>query len=90
MFVWMSGFQNLLAHTHFDMFVDEWMSANESPVIAFAFGPTFAQCEWTLRCHSYLRFIRHEPLRELLNSSSFKNGYTTYYHNHIASVNVPN
>ena len=31
MFVWMSGFQNLLIHTHFDMFVDEWMSANESP-----------------------------------------------------------
>ena len=31
MFVWMSGFQNLLIHTHFDMFVDEWTSANESP-----------------------------------------------------------
>ena len=24
-------FQNLLAHTHFNMFVDKWMSANESP-----------------------------------------------------------
>ena len=34
MFVWTSGFQNLLAHTHFDMFVDEWTSANESPAIA--------------------------------------------------------
>ena len=32
MFVWTSGFQNPLAHTHFNMFVDEWMSANESPV----------------------------------------------------------
>ena len=32
MFVWVSGFQNLLVHTHFYMFVDEWMSANESPV----------------------------------------------------------
>ena len=33
MFVWTSGFQNLLTHTHFDMFVDEWTSANESPVM---------------------------------------------------------
>ena len=32
MFVWMSGFYNPLAHTHFNMFVDEWTSANESPV----------------------------------------------------------
>ena len=32
MFVWMSGFQKLLAHTDFNMFVDEWMSANKSPV----------------------------------------------------------
>ena len=24
-------FQNLLAHTHFNMFVDKWMNANESP-----------------------------------------------------------
>ena len=31
MFVWKSGFQNPLAHTHFNMFGDEWMSANESP-----------------------------------------------------------
>ena len=31
MFVWTSGFQNPLAHTHFNMFVDEWTSANESP-----------------------------------------------------------
>ena len=30
MFVWTSGFQNPLAHTHFNMFVDEWTSANES------------------------------------------------------------
>ena len=33
MFVWMNGFQNPLAHTHFNMFVDEWTSANESPVV---------------------------------------------------------
>ena len=46
MFVWTSGFQNLLAHTHFDMFVDEWTSANESPGSALAFivtvDPSFA------------------------------------------------
>ena len=33
MFVWTSGFHNPLAHTHFNMFVDEWTSANESPVL---------------------------------------------------------
>ena len=32
MFV-MSGFQNPLAHIHFNMFVDKWMSANKSPVL---------------------------------------------------------
>ena len=31
MFVWTNGYQNPLAHTHFNMFVDEWMSENESP-----------------------------------------------------------
>ena len=31
MVVWMSGFQKSLAHTDFNMFVDEWTSANESP-----------------------------------------------------------
>ena len=25
------GYQNPIAHIHFNMFVDEWMSANESP-----------------------------------------------------------
>ena len=30
MFVWTSGFHNPLVHTDFNMFVDEWMSANES------------------------------------------------------------
>ena len=30
--VWTSGFHNPLVHTGFNMFVDEWMSANESPV----------------------------------------------------------
>ena len=33
MFVWMSGFQKSLAHTDFNMFVDEWMSANKSPEV---------------------------------------------------------
>ena len=33
MFVWTSGFHNPLVHTDFNMFVDEWMSANESPVL---------------------------------------------------------
>ena len=32
MFVWMSGFYNPLAHTYFNMFVDEWTSANDSPI----------------------------------------------------------
>ena len=31
MFVWTSGFQNPLAHTDFNLFVDEWMSANKKP-----------------------------------------------------------
>ena len=31
MFVWMSGFQNSLAHTDFNTFVDVWTSSNESP-----------------------------------------------------------
>ena len=31
MFVWTSGFQNSLAYTDFNMFVDEWRSDNESP-----------------------------------------------------------
>ena len=35
MFGWTSGFHNPLAHTHFNMFVDEWMSANETPVKYF-------------------------------------------------------
>ena len=33
MFVWTSGFQKSLAHTDFNMFVDEWMRANESPAL---------------------------------------------------------
>ena len=35
MFVWTSGFQKSLAHTDFNMFVDEWTSANESPGTEF-------------------------------------------------------
>ena len=31
MFVWTSGFHNPLIHTDFNMFMDEWTSANESP-----------------------------------------------------------
>ena len=34
MFVWTSGFQKSLAHTDFNMFVDEWTSANESPTLS--------------------------------------------------------
>ena len=33
MFVWMSGFHNSLVHTHFNMSVDEWTSANKSSVL---------------------------------------------------------
>ena len=33
MFVWTSGFHNPFAHTHFNMFVDEWTSVNESPEV---------------------------------------------------------
>ena len=35
MFVWTSGFHSPLAQTHFNMFVDEWTSANESPEDAY-------------------------------------------------------
>ena len=38
MFVWTSGFQNPLAHTHFNMFVDQWTSANESPELSAGQG----------------------------------------------------
>ena len=31
MFVWTSGFQKSLAQTEFNMFLDEWTSANERP-----------------------------------------------------------
>ena len=31
MFVWTSGFHTPLVHTDFNMFVDMWTSANESP-----------------------------------------------------------
>ena len=31
MFVWTSDFHNPFAHTHFNMFVDKWISANKSP-----------------------------------------------------------
>ena len=37
MFVRMSGSYNPLAHTHFNMFVDEWTNANESPVKCLEF-----------------------------------------------------
>ena len=36
MFVWTSALQKLLVHTDFNMFVDEWMSANESPAWNFS------------------------------------------------------
>ena len=38
MFVWTSGFHNPLVHTDFNMFVDEWMSVNESPVMQLLFA----------------------------------------------------
>ena len=37
MFVWTSGSYNPLAQTHFNMFVDEWTNANESPVKCLEF-----------------------------------------------------
>ena len=49
MFVWMSGFQKSLHHTDFNMFVDEWTSANESPV----FGKMicmFSQINQSIQC----------------------------------------
>ena len=33
MFVWVNGFQKSLVHQDFDMFVDEWTSVNETPVL---------------------------------------------------------
>ena len=38
MFVWTSGFQKSLAHTDFNMFVDEGTSANESSVQCISVG----------------------------------------------------
>ena len=35
MSVWTSGFHNPLAHTPFNMSVDEWTTANENPGIQF-------------------------------------------------------
>ena len=31
MFVWRSGFHSPLGYTHFNLFVDEWTNADESP-----------------------------------------------------------
>ena len=36
MFVWTSDFHNPLAHTHFNMFVDKWTSADKSPDMSVA------------------------------------------------------
>ena len=46
MFVWTIGFQNPLTHTHFNMFVDEWTSANDTDFNMFV-------DEWTTanECH---------------------------------------
>ena len=35
MFVGMSDFQHSLAQPHFNMYVDEWTSANESPELNY-------------------------------------------------------
>ena len=62
MFVWTSGFQKSLAHTDFNMFVDEWTSANESPesltVIHFPWYVNFAsnvqfECECEVKFNDW-------------------------------------
>ena len=40
LFVWMSGFHDPLVHTDFNMFVDEWTSANESPAVHLSCATT--------------------------------------------------
>ena len=39
MFVQTSGFQKSLAHTDFNMFVDDWTSANESSTQSYYSSP---------------------------------------------------
>ena len=58
MFVWMSGFDNPLAYTHFNMFVDEGMSANKSPV---------SYCKVSLSGHCLMRLFK-SLIKELLQS----------------------
>ena len=52
MFVLMSGFQNPLSCTHFNMFVDEWTNANESHVMChFSYvRRNFSVVEKPFRC----------------------------------------
>ena len=60
MFVWMSGFQNSLAHTHFNMLVGEWTSATESPVVEA--GNMYVICNdtftYSVHPNPYTRRIR--------------------------------
>ena len=58
MFVWTSGFQKSLAQTEFNMFLDEWTSANESPAVGEAdFVAKICRhavqkkCQWSCRGH---------------------------------------
>ena len=47
MFVWTSGFQKSLAHTDFNMFVDERTSANESPEIHYTISHQYLHFYWS-------------------------------------------
>ena len=47
--VWTSGVHNPLVHTDFNMFVDEWTSANESPVSVVAHSSQAYFLFWSKR-----------------------------------------
>ena len=73
MFVWTSGFQKLLALTDFNMFVDEWTSANES--LAWGYWPGSDYNENWGQVENFKRFRNQDHLR---NSSVF-NQTSKYY-----------
>ena len=57
--MWTSGFHNPLAHTHFNMFVDEW-TPNESPELQSAFGQEcsqFAYRLYAIQCKYYWKYL---------------------------------
>ena len=54
MFVWTSGFHNPFDHTHFNMFVDEWMSSDESPELLYGMATVRHGREDRKTCNSII------------------------------------